>query len=77
MKSYADINRNQVEIMIKLFLYLHLAGLCLLGAGLFLFIGSEDSVNNIMQVSICIGLGLLLISPYPVVKAIDWMKNNS
>ena len=63
--------------MIKLFLYLHLGGLSLLGVGLFLFFGSEDSVNSIMQVSICIGLGLLLISPYPVVKAIGWMKNNS
>ena len=59
--------------MIRLFFYVHLAGLCLLAVGLYLLFGVDNStheVNDILLVSVCIGLGLLLISPYPVVKAI-------
>ena len=66
--------------MIRLFFYLHLAGLCLLAVGVYLLFGVDNStrgVNDILLVSVCIGLGLLLISPYPVVKAISWMKKNA
>ena len=66
--------------MIRLFLYLHLLGLCLVAVGAYLFLGSENSVldvNGILAVAVCLGLGLLLVSPYPVVKAIGWMKSNA
>jgi len=66
--------------MIRLFFYLHLAGLCLLAVGAYLLFGVENStreVNDILLVSVCSGLGMLLISPYPVVKAMSWMKNNT
>ena len=66
--------------MIRLFFYLHLVGLCLIAVGVYLLFGVENStreVNDILLVSICIGLGLLLISPYPVVKAISWMRNSA
>jgi len=66
--------------MIRLFFYLHLAGLCLLAVGVYLFFGAESSareVNDILLVSVCSGLGMLLISPYPVIKAISIMKNNA
>ncbi len=66
--------------MIRIFFYLHLLGLCLLAVGVCLLFSLDNStrgVNDIFLVSVCIGLGLLLISPYPVVKAIVWMKNNT
>ncbi len=51
-----------------------------MAVGAYLLLGSENSdpgVNDVLGVAVCIGLGLLLISPYPVVKAIGWMKNNT
>jgi NADH:ubiquinone oxidoreductase subunit 4 (subunit M) len=66
--------------MIKIFFYCHLAGLFLLAAGIYLIFQSQDGiqeVNNLLIISLCIGLGLLLVSPYPVVKAVSWMKRNS
>ena len=66
--------------MIRLFFYLHLLGLCLIAAGAYLLSGSGDSargVNDILGISVCIGLGLFLVSPYPVVKAVSWMKKNA
>jgi len=66
--------------VIRLFLYLHLLGLCLIAIGAYLFLGAGDSVrgvDDIMGVAVCTGLGLLLISPYPVVKAISLMKSNA
>ena len=66
--------------MIQLFFYLHLVGLCLLAVGVYLFFGVDNStrsVNDILLVSVCSGLGMLLISPYPVIKAISIMKNNA
>ena len=71
---------NEKTFVIRLFLYLHLLGLCLIAVGAYLLSGSGDSaraVNDILGVAVCTGLGLLLISPYPVVKAISWMKNNT
>ena len=65
--------------MNRLFLYVHLLGICLLvvGVSLFLVGDSVREVNDILVVAICTGLGLLFISPYPVVKAISRMKSDS
>ena len=71
---------DEKTFVIKLFFYLHLLGLSLIAAGAYLLSGSGDSVrgvNDILGISICIGLGLFLVSPYPVVKAVSWMRKNA
>jgi len=62
--------------MVKLFLYLHIVGLLLLAGGVYLLIfpSGETSVSTMTAISAAIGMGLLMISPYPVVKVIQWMK---
>ena len=65
--------------MLKLFFYLHLAGLGLLAVGAYLLFGVENTtrgVNGVLSVAIFFGLGLLLIAPYPVIKTISWMQND-
>ncbi|MDP2559678.1 hypothetical protein [Psychrobium sp. 1_MG-2023] len=62
--------------MIKFFLYLHLAGLCLIGVGLYMLLMTDASaqVSGMVALSSALGLGGVMISPYPVIKAIEWMK---
>ncbi len=60
----------------KLFLYLHIVGLVLIGAGLYLLFlspGTPQTVEGMVWISANLGVGLTLISPYPVVKVIQWM----
>ncbi len=63
--------------MIKLFLYLHIAGLLLLSVGIVGLLYSDQggkSVELMTGIASAIGLGLLMISPYPVIKVIQCMK---
>ena len=61
---------------LRAFFYLHLTGLGLIGIGLYLlFFGGETAqqANGMLLVAVTLGLGGLMISPYPVVKAVQWM----
>ncbi|OIQ47084.1 MAG: hypothetical protein BM565_08460 [Gammaproteobacteria bacterium MedPE] len=62
--------------MLKVFFYLHLAGLALIGVGLYLLLLTEQTqqVSGMVAVSSALGLGGVLISPYPVVKFITWSR---
>jgi len=64
-----------MDSMLKIFFYLHLAGLALIGIGLYLLLygGGGLEVNGMLLIAATLGLGGLMISPYPVVKAIQWM----
>lgn len=60
----------------KIFLYLHIAGLLLVVTGLYLLLlspGTLQTVGGITWISLSLGIGLVLVSPYPVIKAIQWM----
>lgn len=62
--------------MLKVFFYLHLAGLALIGVGLYLLLLTEQTqqISGMVAVSSALGLGGVLISPYPVVKFITWSR---
>lgn len=62
--------------MLKVFFYLHLTGLALIGVGLYLLLLTEQTqqVSGMVAVSSALGLGGVLISPYPVVKFITWSR---
>ena len=66
---------NTMDSMLKIFFYLHLVGLALIGVGLYLLLlgGGGQEVNGMLLIATTLGLGGLMISPYPVVKAIQWM----
>lgn len=62
--------------MIKIFFYLHVLGIVLLLGGVAAYFYPEGGVQTtgaMVGVASAIGLGLLMISPYPVVKAIQLM----
>jgi hypothetical protein len=67
-----------MDSMLKIFFYLHLVGLALIGVGLYLLLlgGGGQEVNGMLLIATTLGLGGLMISPYPVVKAIQWMHKN-
>lgn len=65
--------------MIRAFFYLHLAGLFVLLAGVVWYFGgeaSDRSTGTMVAISSLLGLGLMMISPWPVVKAIQWMMRS-
>lgn len=66
--------------MIKIFLYLHVVGIIALVGGIFAYLYPDNGLQStgaMVGIASAIGLGLLLISPYPVVKAIQWMMNEN
>lgn len=68
--------------MLRLFFYLHLVGLTLIGIGLYFLLFTEvtQTVNGMIAASSALGIGGVMISPYPVIKFIQWSQhqgNNS
>lgn len=66
--------------MIKLFFYLHMAGLALIAIGLYLLLihpTASSDISGMTWIATTLGLGGLMISPYPVVKAVQWMQKQS
>ena len=63
-------------MMLRVFFYLHLAGLTLIGVGLYLLLFTEQTqqVSGMVVVSSALGLGGVFISPYPVIKFIAWSQ---
>lgn len=61
----------------KIFFYLHLTGLVFLSIGLWLlFFDATASlaVDGMMWIASALGMGLMLVSPWPVVKVLQWMQ---
>lgn len=65
--------------MLRLFFYLHLAGLALIGVGLYLLLMTDttQTVGGMVAASSALGIGGVMISPYPVVKFIQWSQKQS
>lgn len=65
--------------MQRIFFYLHLAGLGLIGTGLYLllFTTYTSDVKGMLITSCALGLGAVMISPYPVVKFIEWSQSQA
>ncbi len=66
--------------MLRLFLYLHLSGLMLIAIGLYLLLADPNSpsdINGMMLIALPLGLGGLMVSPYPIIKAIQWMQKQT
>ena len=65
--------------MIRAFFYLHLAGMVILITGLIWYFAGDASgrsTGTMVAISSLLGLGLMMISPWPVVKAIQWMMKS-
>ena len=62
-------------MLIKAFLIMHWLGLLLVGLGGYwlFFTPQTDDVSRMVWIASALGLGGLMLSPYPVVKAIQWM----
>lgn len=60
---------------LTLFLILHWVGVVAVLTGGYLLLATEVTAQmpGMFGVSIAIGLGLLIMSPYPVIKVIQWM----
>ncbi len=66
--------------MLKLFLYLHVIGIVVLIGGVVAYlypVSGLQTTGAMVAVASAIGLGLLMISPYPVVKAMQWMMKET
>ena len=76
--AVANIQGRECDCMLlKILLILHWVGLALVGVGLYLwfFSGAKaGDVNQMVWTATALGLGGLLMSPWPVMKAFDWMS---
>ena len=63
--------------MIKALKLLHYLGsmLLMLGCYLHLFTDTSQRAQGMLIVASCIGLGLVLMAPFPVALMIQWAKN--
>ena len=63
--------------MIKAFKLLHYLGsmLLMLGCYLHLFTDTSQRAQGMLIVASCIGLGLVMMAPFPVALMIQWAKN--
>ncbi|MCB1754961.1 MAG: hypothetical protein KDJ38_05540 [Gammaproteobacteria bacterium] len=59
--------------MLKFFFYLHLLGLLVLLAGVAWYVIPQEPPDSMVGIASAIGLGLMMISPYPVVRVVKWM----
>lgn len=61
--------------MLKFFFYLHVLGLLMLATGLAWYAMPQETSSSPSMVGVAslIGLGLMFISPYPVIRAMQWM----
>jgi len=62
--------------MVKFFFYLHLVGLGLIAFGLYLLLLTDAAgdISGMVMLSTALGIGGVMISPYPVIKFIAWSK---
>ncbi len=64
-------------MILRVFLILHWVGIGLVALGLYLWLFSAAKAGDVSQMvwtATAFGLGGLLMSPYPVVKAFQWMS---
>ncbi|MCH1929663.1 hypothetical protein L9G16_05665 [Shewanella sp. A25] len=67
---------DTIKSTMNLLKFLHWLGVLLLGCGSAAFMLTDMSlkVTGMLVISSLIGLGLVLMSPYPVVLFIQWAK---
>ncbi|QSX29257.1 hypothetical protein [Shewanella cyperi] len=66
-----------MKSVLKVLKILHWLGLgmLLVAVGLYFFTPSQQGLAGIMLISVLAGLGLVLMSPYPVVLFIEWARS--
>jgi len=62
-----------VARMLRFFFYLHWLGLLALAGGVIAYLMPTSTPVSMVAIASAIGLGLLMISPYPVIKVLQWM----
>lgn len=64
-----------MERTLRAFIWLHWIGVVLLAAGIWrLWQSPEASVNHMILNAGLIGIGLLIMGPYPIAKFFQWAK---
>ncbi|WP_372873166.1 hypothetical protein [Shewanella sp.] len=67
---------ESMKSVMKFLKTLHWIGVVMLVAGIGLYLGTEvgGQLTGMLVIAVLIGLGLVFMSPYPVVLAIEWGK---
>ena len=62
--------------MSKIFKIMHMVGLLFVGtgAGLYFFSSMTNEVSGMLLVACLIGLGFVVMAPYPVVLVFEWAQ---
>ncbi|MCC4831690.1 hypothetical protein Q4601_15190 [Shewanella sp. 1_MG-2023] len=65
--------------MSKIFKMMHMLGLLSVGIGasLYLFTDFANEVSGMLLVASLIGVGLLIMAPYPVALVFDWAQKQN
>lgn len=70
---------EQMKSVMKFLKILHWIGLAMVLGGIWLYLGTEltAQVSGMLWASVLLGLGLVLMSPFPVVLVIEWARGQS
>nr|WP_164551300.1 hypothetical protein [Shewanella khirikhana] len=70
---------ESMKSVMKFLKILHWIGLIMVVTGAWLYLGTEltSQLAGMIWAAVLIGLGLVFMSPYPVVLAIEWAKGQS
>ncbi|QYJ74539.1 hypothetical protein K0H63_15275 [Shewanella zhangzhouensis] len=70
---------EQMKSVMKFLKILHWLGLTMVLGGVWLYLGTEltAQVTGMLWASVLLGLGLVLMSPFPVVLVIEWARGQS
>ncbi|WP_192021500.1 hypothetical protein [Shewanella sp. WPAGA9] len=62
--------------MSKIFKVMHLVGLFMVGCGAYFYLLTDmaNEINGMLLVASLIGIGLLIMAPYPVALVFDWAQ---
>lgn len=67
---------DQIKTIMNLLKFLHWLGVLMLVCGLGIYLLTQWSldISGMLLIATLIGLGLVLMSPYPVVLFVQWAK---
>ncbi|EGM71517.1 hypothetical protein [Shewanella sp. HN-41] len=67
---------DPIKSIMNLLKFLHWLGVLMLvcGIGIYLLTQWSQEISGMLLISTLIGLGLVLMSPYPVVLFVQWAK---
>lgn len=76
---WGDYVVEQMKSVMKFLKILHWLGLTMVLGGVWLHLGTDltEQVSGMLWTSVLLGLGLVFMSPFPVVLAIEWARGQS